>query len=227
MKSLRKIILLSVLLISACQNQTVEVKKQNETVPNSNSQTSSNNPVAEEFTISPEGIGKAKLGMTLGELKQISDPDTKFKIGLVKIGPLMNDDYSTIAVSKSGVVQYYILYLAGTTSHPDKITPTDADPITILRTDNPNYQTKEGVKVGTSIKEAEAIYGDAILTYCNVSMSGEHVDFSNLMSSNIRFKPNSIESGFAGIYPDPSLEKSDTKEFHDNAKIATIEVHPL
>ena len=214
----RKIILLAVLVVSGCQDKAVEVERQIETVPKSNL-LKSNAAVAEELTISSEGIGKAKLGMTLGELKQISDKDTEFTIE----SPFMVD-LSAIAVSKSGVVQYYILYLAGTTSHPDKITPTDTDPITILMTDNPSYQTKEGVKVGTSIKEAEAIYGDATLSYNTANESREYVTFGDRISRNIKFRPNPLESGFAGVYPATSEEYRETKEFHDTAAIAAIEV---
>ena len=55
--------------------------QQIETLPQSNSLLN-NATVAEEFTISSEGSGTAKLGMTLGELKQISDIGlwTKFKL---------------------------------------------------------------------------------------------------------------------------------------------------
>jgi hypothetical protein len=44
--------------------------------------------------ISETGIGKAKLGMTLGELKQISDRDTKFEL----ISPFMADSKAIAAI---------------------------------------------------------------------------------------------------------------------------------
>ena len=213
------IILLAVLLISACQDKAVEVEQQTQTLPQSNSL--ENHPaVAEEFTISSAGIGKAKLGMTLGELKQRSNKDTKFK----PESPFMVD-LNAIAVSKSGVVQYYILYLAGTTSHPDTITPTDADPITILMTDNPNYQTKEGVKVGTSIQEAEAIYGNATLSYNTANESREYVTFGDRIErNNIQFRTNWLQDSFGGIYPATNEEYRQTEEFNDSAAITAIEV---
>ena len=212
------IIFLAVLVISACQDKVVEVDRQTKTLPQSNS-LENNAAIAEDLKISAEGIGKAKLGMTLGELKQISDKDTEFKLE----SPFMVD-LNAIAVSKSGVVQYYILYLAGTTSHPDQITPTDADPMTILMTDNPNYQTKEGVKVGTSIKDAEAIYGNATLSYNTASESREYVTFGDRVDRNIGFRTNWLKDGFAGIYPATSQEYRQTEEFNDNAVIAAIEV---
>ena len=213
-----KIILLAVLVIPACQDRVVEIEQQSETLSKSNS-SKNNAAVAEEVKISSQGIGKAKLGITLGELKQKADKDTEFKLE----SPFMVD-LNAIAVSKSGIVQYYILYLAGTTSHPDRITPTDADPITILMTDNPNYQTKEGVKVGTSIQEAEAIYGNAISSYNTANESREYVTFSNLVDRNIKFRTNWLTSDFAGIYPATSEEYRQTEEFNDNAVITAIEV---
>ena len=136
-------ILLTALLISACQDKAIEIEKPIQTDPKSELQ-NKDPGIDRDLIISSEGIGKARLGMTLGQLKEISDPDTEFKLQ-----SSFMVDLNAIAVTKSGVVQYYILYLAGTTSHPDRITPSDRDPITILMTDNPNYQTKEGVKVGT------------------------------------------------------------------------------
>ena len=210
--------MLAVLVISACQDQVVEVEEKTKTLPQSNS-LENNTVVAEEFTISSAGIGKARLGMTLDELKQISDKDTEFKLE----SPFMVD-INAIAVSKSGVVQYYILYIAGTTSHPDRITPTDADPITILITDNPNYQTKEGVKIGTSIQEAEAIYGNATLSYNTANESREYVTFSDRVDRNIRFRTNWLKDGLAGIYPATSEEYRQTEKFNDTAMITAIEV---
>jgi len=212
MKYLRTIIfLLAVLVISACEIEKVEVEWDNETVPNSELEKSNNTAVAEEFIISPEGIGNAKLGMSLGKLKQISDRNTEFKNE-----PNFMVDINAIAVSKSGVTQYYILYLAGTTSHPDRIT--------ILMTDNPNYQTQEGVKVGTSIKEAEAIYGQATLSYNTASESREYVTFADRPDSRIKYRTNWLNVGFAGIYPPTSEEYRQTQEFKDTAIIRAIEV---
>ena len=126
---MQKNILLAVLLLSACSSPTVESPiKANKVVSSSETEAKS---VADEFLISADGIGQAKLGMTVGELKKILDGDTKFEV----VSPLMVD-LSAIAVSKNGLVQYYVLYPAGTTSHSDKSTPTDNDPISLLMTDN-------------------------------------------------------------------------------------------
>ncbi|MDJ0567634.1 MAG: hypothetical protein QNJ53_01175 [Pleurocapsa sp. MO_192.B19] len=222
---MKKVILLAVLILSACSPKTDNTQSQTiNPAETSQSKLIAEKPVAQHLLISSNGIGKAKLGMTLGELKQISDSNTEFKL----ISPFMVD-INAIAVSEDSIVQYYILYVAGTTSHPDQVTPTDDDPITALMTDNHNYQTKEGVKVGTSIKEAEEIYGDAILSYNIEGESREYITFSDKMPENLRFRASyfrliSDGLGFSGIYPEYPGVSYTTDKFRQDAAIAAIEV---
>lgn len=225
MKKIVLLTLLNGLFLSACQPKSIELKSQEiesnepiETLPIARP------PVAEKFMISSEGIGEAQLGITLGQLKQISDRETEFKL----ISPFMVD-INAIAVSQESIVQYYILYAAGTTSHPDQVTPTDQDPITALMTDNFNYATKEGVKVGTLIEEAEKIYGDAILSYNVEAESREYITFSNYMPPNMRFRASYFKLisdglGFSGIYPEYPGVSYTTDKYREDAVIAAIEV---
>lgn len=215
---MKRIILLAVLVVSACQSKPQTVK------PANNSTIASTDVPTEEFLISAAGIGKAKLGMTVGQLKQICDRDTKFEIV-----PSFYLDSSAIAVSQDGLTQYYILYPAGTTSHPDRSTPTDNDPIIWLMTDNHNYQTEEGVKVGTLIAEAEDIYGDAVLSHNFEGKPGEYVIFEDENSENIFFKasyfqPISDGLGYSGIYPKYPGVSFTTDKYRSDAAIAAIEV---
>lgn len=90
--------------------------------------------------ISAEGIGSAKVGMTLGALKKALAGKAEFKVK----SPFIVD-FDAIAVIESGKEQYYILYPAGSPL-------ADADVIEALVTDNPNYRTAEGVGPGTPIK---------------------------------------------------------------------------
>ena len=222
---MKKIILLAVLILSACQPKTVDTQSQTiKSVELSQSTVSTKKSVAAERLISSNGIGKAKLGMTLGQLKQISDKKTEFEL----ISSFMVD-VNAIAVSQGSIVQYYILYVAGTTSHPDRATPTDDDPITALMTDNHNYQTKEGVAVGTSIAEAEEIYGDAILSYNVEGESREYITFSDNMPKNLRFRASYFKlisdgMGFSGIYPEYPGVSYTTDKYRQDAVIAAIEV---
>lgn len=218
---MKKFLLLAAVIMTACSSNTESLLQADRTTTNSepiNAQL-----VADEFLISATGIGKAKLGMTLGELKQISS-DTEFKLV-----PSFMVDVSAIAVSKDGLVQYYILYPAGTTSHPNESTPTDNDPITLLMTDNYQYQTKEGVKVGMLIEEAEEIYGNAVLAYNIEGESREYITFGNNNPPSINFRASffkSISDGldFSGIYPEYPGVAYTTDKYKDDAAIAAIEV---
>ena len=219
---MQKNLLLAVVLLSACSSPVTESQIQADKVV-SNSEQTEVKSVADEFLISADGIGKAKLGMTVGELKQILDEDTKFEV----VSPFMVD-VNAIAVSRDGLVQYYVLYPAGTTSHPDN-TPTDNDRIALLMTDNSNYQTKEGVGVGTSIEEAEEIYGNAVLSYNIEGESREYITFgdNNLDNINFRayyFKSSSDGQGFSGIYPEYPGVVYTTDKYQEDAAIAAVEV---
>lgn len=214
-------ILLGVAILSAC---LVNIESLFQTNKNTAIETvNAESIVADEFLISAQGIGQAKLGMTLAELKQILDSDTEFKI----ISPFMVD-VNAIAVSQKGLVQYYVLYPAGTTSHPDKSTPTDNDPIAFLMTDNYNYQTQEGVKVGMPIEEAEDIYGNATLAYNVEGESREYITFGdnppNLNFVASFFKSISDGLAFSGIYPEYPGVVYTTDKYQEDAAIAAIEV---
>ncbi|MBW4420505.1 MAG: hypothetical protein KME13_14930 [Myxacorys californica WJT36-NPBG1] len=169
------------------------------------------NSVSAAKTISAEGIGSARLGMTLGELKQKLGASSTFKVE----SPFMVD-FDAIAVSQSGEVQYRILYPAG-------IKLEDSDVITALVTDNSSYRTAQGVGAGTSIQQAEAIYGDATLSYNTSNESREYVNFTAQPAPNISFR-TAAKGGFSGIYPSPAGENNTTKQFQDNASVGSVEV---
>ena len=112
-----------------------------------------NTPSSQAVTISNNGMGVAKLGMTIGELKQkLGD---KFELGESK--PFMVD-LNAIAVSHNGEVQYYILHWS--------VEPVNnATPIKFLVTENPQFRTAEGVGPGISVAQAQSAYGKAKLGY--------------------------------------------------------------
>ena len=171
---------------------------------------SQNSPSASKnLLISAKGIGLAKLGMTFGQLKQVL-PDTKFKVE----SPFMVD-FDAIALSQSGKVQYYILYPAGT-----KL--ADSDLIEMLLTDNPNFRTVKGVGSGTPLEQAEAVYGDATLSYNTSNESREYVKFVNQPAQNLLFRSFAPNQQFAGIYSSPPGEYNETKKFQKSAKIGSI-----
>lgn len=181
-----------------------------ETLQPSSSVSKKQSPMTEDFLISERGIGSAQLGMTFQQLKQKLGTETQFKV----MSPFMVD-FDAIAVYQSGQLQYYIIYPSGTTF-------ADSDVIELLLADNPNYRTAEGIGVGTTLQQAQAIYGQAILSYNTQSESREIVRFVNYPSKNIIFLPTVTSKSFAGIYPSSSEEYNETKKFDNSAKIKSI-----
>lgn len=224
---MKRVIFLTTLILSACQSSNQLISSPGtETSPDLRqvSTTKSLENVTSEFLISTNGIGKAKLGMTLGQLKQKSDHDTEFNVI-----QSFTADLNAISVSKHGLVQYYILYEVDSSDNDQEFVPTDSDLITLLMTNNYNYQTKEGIKVGTPIKEAEVIYGNAILAYNVEGESIEYVSFGDYDPQNIRFRASYFKLisdglGFAGIYPEYPGVTYTTDKYQSNAAIAAIEV---
>lgn len=166
--------------------------------------------VAATQTISAKGIGPAKLGMTLGQLKQVLGSNAEFKV----VSPFMVD-LDAIAVIKAKTVQYYILY-------PVRTIFADSSLIEVLLTDNPNFRTVAGVGPGTLLTQAEAIYGDATLSYNTQNESREQVRFANQPAQNVTFQPIAPAQQFAGIYPSQSGEYNETTKFYESASIRSV-----
>jgi hypothetical protein len=152
--------------------------------------------------------------MTYGQLKQQLGTKAEFTVK----SPFIVD-FDAIAVSQSGKVQYYILYPAGSPL-------ADSAVIEALVTDNPSYRTPEGVGPGTPIPQAEAVYGDATLSYNTMNESREYIKFTKEPSRNIKFRAQPSQGKqFAGIYPPSPTESKQTKDFEKTASIRFVEVY--
>lgn len=171
-------------------------------------------PASKEQLISADGIGVARVGMTLGELKQLLAGKAEFTVK----SPFIVD-FDAIAVSTGGKDQFYILY-------PTLLRLAETDVIEALVTDNPNYRTAEGVGPGTLIKDAQTAYGDASLSYNSQNESREYVKFAKLNTKAIAFrvKPPQGKS-VAGVYSASKGELKQTKDFQKNATINLVEVY--
>jgi hypothetical protein len=167
---------------------------------------------AASLTISDRTIGAAKVGMTFGELKKVLGTTAQFKVE----SPLMVD-FDAVAVSQSGKVQYRIIYAAGT-----KLKDTDV--IELLMTDNPNYKTAQGVGSGMTLKQAEAIYGKATLSYNVDNESRENVVFANQPTRKIMFVPQAKGKQFAGVYGAGKGGFFQTNKYQTNAVIKSVMV---
>lgn len=221
---MNRIICFTLLLLCGCQSYRTESTFQDTNLTYDSGEVSTQQNIAPEFLVSPEGIGRAKLGMTLRELKQISDRETEFELI-----PAFATGLDAIAVSDQGLVQYYILYETDTEETLPQSASNDDSLITMLLTSNYNYQTEEGIKVGTPIQEAEDIYGDAVLAYNTDGESVEYITFNNYETPNIRFTASYFKLisdglGYAGIYPEYPGATYTTDKYQSDAAIAAIEV---
>ena len=190
----------------------------NTNTPQGTKSSSSQRPTAvapsQNKLISAEGIGEAKVGMTLGELKKQLGTKAQFQVK----SPFIVD-FDALAVVQSGQAQYYILYPAG-------VPLSDSDIIEALVTDNPNYRTAQGVGSGTPITQAEAVYGEATLSYSTVNESREYVKFAKEPSDAIAFRVAAPKGQqFAGNYPSSTAELKETKDFQKPASIGFVEIY--
>ncbi|MEG4802260.1 hypothetical protein QUB63_20395 [Microcoleus sp. ARI1-B5] len=167
---------------------------------------------AASVAISDRTIGEAKVGMTFGQLKQALGSTAQFKVE----SPFMVD-FDAVAISRSGKVQYRIIYAAGT-----KLKDTDV--IELLMTDNPNYKTVEGVGPRMTLKQAEAIYGQATLSYNVDNESREGVVFAKQPTRKIMFVPKADGKQFAGVYGAGKGGFYQTNKYQPNAAIESVMV---
>jgi hypothetical protein len=169
-------------------------------------------PLDSARQITPIGIGEAKIGMTLKELKQKMGAQFQFPVKTNFI-----EGFDAIAVTKAGTVQYYIPYPTGTNF-------TDADRIQHLMTDNPNYRTQQGVGPGTSIGQAVSVYGDATLSMSKDNESREFINFSQ-HPNGLAFRPKPVgKRSFAGDYPESNDDYLKTQKYDKQAAIGQITV---
>ena len=183
-------------------------------IPNSNVAQPLSPPSSAEFVISTDGIGAAKVGMTLGQLKQKLAGKAKFQIK----SPFIVD-FDAIAITQGGEAQFYILYPAG-------VPLVDSDIIEALVTNNSKYRTRQGVGPGTLITQAETAYGKATLSHNVMNESREYVKFANLPTKAIAFRTQApADTEFAGIYPASKEELKETQNFQKTAVIGLVEVY--
>jgi hypothetical protein len=169
-------------------------------------------PLDSARQITPVGIGEAKIGMTLKELKQKMGAQVQFSVK-----PNFIEGFDAIAVTKAGTIQYYIPYPTGTNF-------TDADRIQHLMTDNPNYRTQQGVGPGTSIGQAVTVYGDATLSMSKDNESREFISFSQ-HPNGLAFRPKPVgKRNFAGEYPESNDDYLKTQKYDKQAAIGQITV---
>ncbi|MEG4283745.1 hypothetical protein QUB68_11505 [Microcoleus sp. A006_D1] len=169
-------------------------------------------PSSVSVAIGDRTIGEAKVGITFGQLKQALGSTAQFKVE----SPFMVD-FDAVAISRSGKVQYRIIY-------PARTKLKDTDVIELLMTDNPNYKTLQGVGPGMTLKQAEAIYGKATLSYNVDNESRENVVFAKQPTRKIMFVPKAEGKQFTGVYAAEKGGFYQTNKYQQNAVIKSVMV---
>ncbi|KPQ36451.1 MAG: hypothetical protein HLUCCA11_06200 [Phormidesmis priestleyi Ana] len=177
--------------------------------------------VQNDFLISAEGIGPARVGNTYGQIKQALGSEYTYS----EVNPFMVD-LSAIAVLREGISGFFpgraiAFYL----TYPESTELTDSTPINLIITANPKYQTLEGTGPGTLLSEAVRDYGKALLSVNFENESREFVQFAR-QPSGLTFRAEALTHSFAGDYSVPDATRNDslnqTPAFFENASISQV-----
>ncbi len=175
--------------------------------------------VQNDFLITPQGIGPAKIGTTYGQIRQALGSAYTYS----DVSPFMVD-LAAVAVLREGVSGFFpgraiAFYLA----YPEGTTLGDGTVINLFITANPKYQTAQGTGPGTLLSEAVKDYGKALLSFNMDSESREFVKFER-MPSGLLFRAEALTHSFAGDYSVPDAVRNgglnQTPAFFENASIS-------
>jgi len=156
------------------------------------------------FVISSSGIGPIRLGMPLGEARK-AVPDAMFKRSSDGDGVALID----VLFGEEAVVTLY-----ADEDDPEK--PIDwSKKITAIESFNSACATSVGIRVGTSIFEAEKAYGKIKSIVKSEIESREYIEFQN-QPEHLAFRID-----YTGIYPEGAHE---TTRFDPKGKIFSIAV---
>ena len=178
-------------------------------------------PVENDFLITSQSIGPAKVGSTYGQIKQALGSRYTFS----DVSPFMVD-LAAVAVLREGISGFFpgkaiAFYLA----YPDADTLTDSTPINLIITANPKYKTLQGTGPGTLLSEAVRDYGKAKLNFNFDNESREFVQFER-GPANLAFRPEALTHTFAGDYSVPDAVRqgsfNETPAFFENASITQV-----
>ena len=159
--------------------------------------------------IRPDGIGDARIGMTIGELRAMLRPD-------MSVGPLdpYMVDIDALPVVQGDDTVYHVLIVAGEPSSDDA-------PIELLATSHHGVGTEDGVGPGDTLADAAAAWGEPHLSYNTSDESREWATFPSLPPSiMVRVMPADDTAPFAGIYA--TQDEFNETDRHDPAARITM-----
>ncbi|MCG6133808.1 MAG: DUF1176 domain-containing protein [Nostoc sp. LLA-1] len=164
--------------------------------------------------ITTQNIGPAKLGMTLGQLKQVLGEEAKFEPTSLGV-----DAGEGMKVIQEGTLQYLLGFTA------EEKTITDNSLINSITVANPDYITSTGLGPGTPLKTAVAVYGPATLSYNWNNEGREYIEFEKGFGSGMSIRSNQwTRTDFSGIYSDTKAEFNKTQKYHEHAGIGSITI---
>ncbi|MEL7332740.1 MAG: hypothetical protein AAFN12_10845 [Cyanobacteria bacterium J06560_2] len=177
--------------------------------------------VKNDFLITAEGIGPAKIGSTYGQIKQALGAAYTYD----DVFPFMVD-LAGVAVMREGISGFFpgraiAFYMA----YPASTTLTDSTPINLFITANPKYQTSQGTGPGTLLSAAVKDYGKVTLS---LNTDGEAREFAKFERSpnKLVFRAEALAHSFAGDYSVPDAVRdgsfNQTPAFFENASISQV-----
>ncbi len=157
----------------------------------------------DDTVISPTSVGPAEIGSTVEELTEQLGGD--YTVGdEVRI----TVDFSGHVVSRDGDVQFRAVKANA-----------PGDELSLFIINNDEFATAEGVGPSMTIADAEAIYGDATLSWNPDNEGREFVSFENQPEGRIQFRTPGIAGTNVGIYEDGEFE---TNEYEPEGVIAAV-----
>ena len=157
--------------------------------------------------ISKHGIGHAQIGMTFNQYKlKLNKP---FKSKEVKL----NNGLKALAIIIDNTVQYYLIF-------PQQ-KPISADSIiNVIVTNNPNYQTIDGISPGKPINDVKKLLGSPTFSYNKNFPLEEKCRFNNQPQWLVFTSYSKVK---AGDYKN-SKSKTITRAYNQGATIQFIAV---
>lgn len=137
-----------------------------------------------DYLITNEKLGKVPLGMQVKEIKKLC-PGSKFKI----VSGTLDGVSSDIEVSQNGDRLFF--FTANGFSEVEEVElPKDNEKIGLLMTDDPIFETVEGINVDKTFGEAEKVYGKPTF---NHDANYVFITFNNSVAKQFNFY--SIDNG--------------------------------
>lgn len=177
--------------------------------------------VKNDFLITSNGIGPAKIGSTYGQIKQALGEGYTY----TDVSPFMVD-LAGVAVMREGIGGFFggsaiAFYLA----YPSSTTLSDSTPINLFITANPKYQTAQGTGPGTLLSAAVKDYGKVTLGFNTEGESREFAKFERT-PDKVEFRAEALTHSFAGDYSVPDAMRegglNQTPAFFENASISQV-----